>query len=335
MRVDDLDTPFLTADLDAVERNVERMQRYCDDHGLALRPHVKTHKLPRLARLQVDAGACGITCQKIGEAEVFADAGFDDILISFPIVGPQKVVRLEELAQRVRLTVAIDSVEAADAAAAAGVDVLVECDTGGGRTGVQTPEDAAALGANTRRFRGFMTYPFPAGADAFLRRAVGLARGADWVSVGGTPTAFAAHEGGVATELRVGTYVYGDRACLANGTVAVDDCALRVVATVVSTPTPMRAILDAGSKTLTSDMAAGATGYGLLVEHPGAEIVQLNEEHAIVDVSGCAERPRVGDRVSVIPNHACGATNLHDVVALHRSGDAVEVVPVAARGTIR
>ena len=150
MRLEELDTPVLVADLDAVERNIARMQRYCDEHGLALRPHVKTHKLPEIAQLQLDAGARGITCQKLGEAEVFVDAGFDDILISFPLIGSAKIARLRALTERARVCVAIDSDEGLDAVAGVDVDVLVECDTGGGRTGVQSPEAAAHL-AGARR----------------------------------------------------------------------------------------------------------------------------------------------------------------------------------------
>jgi len=335
MRIDDLDTPVLTADLDAVERNISRMQRYCDEHGLALRPHVKTHKLPELARLQVDAGARGIACQKLGEAEIFADAGFDDILISFPLIGQAKIARLRALAERARVCVAVDSDEGLDALAGADVGVLVECDTGGGRTGVQSPEAAANLAARTKRLRGLMTYPMPPGAGAWLRRALDLIGDVQTVSVGGTPTAHTAHELGVATELRVGTYVYGDRASLAGGVTTLEDCALRVLATVVSTPTRDRAILDAGTKALTSDPASGADGFGLLVEHPEAAVYRLNEEHGIVDVSRSERPPRIGDRVSVVPNHACGATNLHDEIVLHRDGIVVETLPIRARGRIR
>jgi D-serine deaminase-like pyridoxal phosphate-dependent protein len=330
-----LDTPVLTVDLEAVERNITRTQGYCDEHGIALRPHVKTHKLPQIARLQVDAGARGITCQKLGEAEVFADAGFDDILISFPLIGAAKVDRLRALAERVRVTVTVDSPEGADAVAGLDVTALVECDTGGGRTGVQSPADAARLAATTNGFRGFLTYPTPPGTAAWLRRAIDLVQGVECVSVGGTPTAMHAHELGLATELRVGTYVYGDRACIANGSVPLEDCALRVLATVVSTPTAERAILDAGSKALTSDLAVGTEGHGYLVEYPEAQVVRLNEEHGIVDVSRCARRPRVGDRVSVIPNHACGATNLYDEVVVHRSGEIVDTLLIAARGRLR
>jgi D-serine deaminase-like pyridoxal phosphate-dependent protein len=258
VRIEDLDTPVLTADLDAVERNIMRMQRYCDEHGLALRPHVKTHKLPEVARLQLAAGARGITCQKLGEAEVFADAGFDDILISFPLIGRSKIERLRALTERARVCVAVDSDQGVDALQGVDVEVLVECDTGGGRTGVQSPEAAALLAARADRFRGLMTYPMPPGTGPWLRAALDLIGDVETVSVGGTPTAHEAHDLGVATELRVGTYVYGDRACIANGSATLEDCALRVLATVVSTPTHERAILDAGTKALTGGRRAQA-----------------------------------------------------------------------------
>ena len=163
VRVDELDTPVLTADLDAVERNIAGMQRYCDQHGLSPRPHVKTHKLPEVARLQVAAGAHGITCQKLGEAEIFVDAGFDDILVSFPLIGEAKVARLRALAERADVTVIVDSDEGAATLAGLDLPTLVECDTGGARTGVQTPADAARLAARVEQFRGFMTYPAPPG----------------------------------------------------------------------------------------------------------------------------------------------------------------------------
>jgi D-serine deaminase-like pyridoxal phosphate-dependent protein len=350
MRLDDLDTPVLTADLDAVDRNIAGMQAYCDEQGLALRPHIKTHKLPQLARRQTDAGARGITCQKLGEAEVFADAGFDDILISFPLVGRAKAERLADLAGRAKMSVVGDSPAVAeglaDVLAARGVEVdfLVECDTGFGRTGVQSPDEAAELARlvarlDGLRFAGLMTYPTLPESGPWLRAAreavdrAGLR--VEQISGGGTPTAKRTHEIGEVTEVRVGTYVYGDRACIANGSVPLDDCGLRVLATVVSRPTRARAILDAGSKTLTSDQAVGATGHGLLVEYPDAEVYALNEEHGYVDVSACARAPEVGQRVTVVPNHACGTANMHDEVVLHRAGEVIETLPTAARGKVR
>jgi D-serine deaminase-like pyridoxal phosphate-dependent protein len=350
MRLDALETPVLTADLDAVERNIARMQAYCDEHGLALRPHIKTHKLPQIARLQVDAGARGITCQKLGEAEVFADAGFDDMLISFPLVGDAKAERLAALAGRARMSVVGDSATVAEGLAGVlareglEVDFLVECDTGFGRTGVQSPDEAAELARliarlDGLRFAGLMTYPTLPESGPWLRAAreaverAGLS--VEHVSGGGTPTARRTHEIGEVNEVRVGTYVYGDRACIANGSVPLEDCALRVLATVVSRPTRARAIIDAGSKTLTSDPAIGVTGHGLLVEHPEAEVYALNEEHGYVDVSACKRLPVVGDRVTVVPNHACATANMHDEIVVHRGGEIIETLPTAARGKVR
>ena len=189
------------------------------------------------------------------------------------------------------------------------------------------------------RFGGLMTYPTLPGSGEWLRRAreaierTGLQ--VERISGGGTPNARHTHEIDEVTEVRVGTYVYGERACIANGSVPLEDCALTVVATVVSRPTSERAIIDAGSKTLTSDPAEGATGFGLLLEHPEAEIYRLNEEHGFVDVSRCDPRPEVGDVVTIVPNHACGTTNVHDDVVVHRTGVVVGTWPVAARGKIR
>jgi D-serine deaminase-like pyridoxal phosphate-dependent protein len=350
MALDGLETPVVTVDLDRVERNIASMQSYCDEHGLALRPHVKTHKLPEIAQMQVRAGARGITCQKLGEAEAMADAGLDDILISFPLVGRRKAERLSVLARRIKVSVVGDSPAVAEGLSAvlsrdgSEVDFLVECDTGFERTGVQSPRAAAELALLVERLpglrlAGLMTYPTLPGSGAWLRAAreeterLGLTVGR--VSGGGTPTARRTHEIGEVTELRVGTYVYGDRACIGNGTVALEDCALRVRATVVSRPTRERAILDAGSKTLTNDLAAGATGFGLVVEHPDAIIHRLDEEHGYVDVRLCEAPPEVGDTVTIVPNHACGTVNMHDQVVVHRSGEPVGTWPVAARGKVR
>jgi D-serine deaminase-like pyridoxal phosphate-dependent protein len=352
VRLADVDTPALVVDLDAVERNIDRMQAYCDALGVALRPHIKTHKLPVLAHKQVARGAVGITCQKLGEAEVMAAAGIRDILVSYPILGAAKAARFAALAGLVRMAAVGDSpavpqaLSAALAEAGTTAAFLVECDTGYGRTGVQTPEAAVELGALADtlpglRFAGFMTYPTMPETGAWLERAVtaAAARGLDaaWVSAGGTPTARreAGEAAPVLTEWRAGTYIYGDRSTVADGSVPLEDCALHVRATVVSRPTAERAILDAGSKALTSDPAAGADGHGTLLEYPGARMPQLNEEHGYVDLSACDARPEVGELVTVLPNHACGATNLYDEVVAHRGGRVVAVWPVAARGMSR
>jgi D-serine deaminase-like pyridoxal phosphate-dependent protein len=352
MSILELETPFPTVDLDAVDRNIARMQAYCDAHGLALRPHVKTHKLPRMARLQLDAGAVGLTCQKLGEAELMADSGFDDLLITFPLVGTGRAERLAELAARANVTVGADSdvvargLSRALDARGAEIGFLVDCDTGFGRTGVQSPAEAADLAQLVDelpglRLAGLMTHPAAPASGPWLARArdeIERRRLAvERISGGGTPEAYRVHESGVFTELRVGTYVYGDRRCLALGVTPLEDCALRVVATVVSRPTRDHAVLDAGSKTLTSDVLPGleAGTYGLVVEYPDAVVRRLSEEHADVDFSPCERRPEIGEVVTIVPNHACGTVNMHDRIALHRGGDEIEVVAVEGRGLVR
>jgi D-serine deaminase-like pyridoxal phosphate-dependent protein len=240
----------------------------------------------------------------------------------------------------------VRGLSAALADAGAEASFLVECDTGYGRTGVQTPEAAVELGALAHalpglRFAGFMTYPTMPEAGDWLAAAAeaATARGLEvtWVSGGGTPVARwdALTDAPVVTEVRAGTYLYADRMCLADGSAALEDCALHVRATVVSRPAPDRAILDTGSKALTSDTAPGLDGFGLLLEYPDATVPQLNEEHGYVDLSACDGRPEVGDVVTVVPNHACGTTNMHDEVVAHRGGDVVATWPLAARGKLR
>jgi D-serine deaminase-like pyridoxal phosphate-dependent protein len=346
------DTPYASVDLDAVERNVERMQRYCDAHGLAFRPHVKTHRLPAIAHRQVRAGAVGITCQKVGEAAVMVEAGIEDVLLTYPVLGEAKLERLCGLAEVARISIAADSAEAATglsrAFASRGLelDFLVECDTGLRRTGVQAPEQALELarllgGLPGLRFAGLMTYPAGPATEPFFAAARELIEDAGMevgtLSAGGTADAFHTHDLASVTELRAGTYVFGDRGCIANGSVALEDCALRVHATVVSRPTPTRAILDAGSKVLTTDSveAPGERGYGLLVERPGALVDELFEEHARVELSPEEPTLQVGEIVSIVPNHACGTTYMQPKVFVHRAGVPVGWWSVRGRGAVR
>lgn len=344
-------TPHARVDLDAVTRNVRRMQAYCDEYGLACRPHIKTHKLPWVAHLQLRAGAVGITCQKLGEAEVMAASGIDDILLAVPVLGELNGARLAGLTRVARVAVALDSTAVAEAlsgglaAAEVDVEVLVEVDTGLGRTGVQSAAEALAVAQRvdalpSLRLGGLMTYPTPSDTS-LLRRAREAIEAAGLpvrrVSGGGTQAAFRTHEAGEVTELRAGTYALGDRACIAHGSVALEDCALRIHSTVVSRPAPGRAILDAGMKALTSDPveAEGVDGFGLIVERRAARISALYEEHARVDLAPGEPDLEVGDTVTIIPNHACGAMNMHDEVVVHRSGAVVGAWRVAARGAIR
>jgi D-serine deaminase-like pyridoxal phosphate-dependent protein len=343
-----LETPVPIIDLDRVERNLSRMQAYADRHGLALRPHIKTHKLPRFAQRQVALGAVGITCQKLGEAEVMADAGLDDILISYPLIGPDKARRLAALARRVTMGVAIDNPLALETVALAGqeagrpIRVLVEFDSGMKRTGVTSVEDALALIAQVKaadglRFDGLMTYPSSAATASFVHAVKAAGVALPVVSGGGTPRAAHEHEIEGVTEMRVGTYIYNDRTLVELGAAGLEDCALHVHATVVSRPTENRAILDCGSKTLSSDLVprGASAGYGLLIDYPDAVIERLSEEHGMVDLSASAPKPALGERVRILPNHVCVVTNLHDQVVVSRDGLVEGIWPVAARGLTR
>ena len=351
MTVDDLETPCVLIDLAKVEANLKRAQDYADSHGLKLRPHIKTHKLPRFARRQVELGAIGVTCQKIGEAEVMAEAGLDDIFIPYNILGAAKLARLRRLADRVKLTVTADSettvagLSATFRDAAQPLGVLVECDTGMHRCGVLSPEQAVALAERIANspglvFEGLMTYPAAGAvetnaawlAEAVARlSAVGLPPAV--VSNGGTPDLWRSAEVKAATEHRPGTYIYLDRYQVSKDVGGFADCALVVLATVVSRPAPDRAILDSGSKALSSD-TLGMDGFGLLVEYPSAIIRSLSEEHAIVDLTSCERKPEIGERVSVLPNHACVVSNLFDEVVLVHADGRVERERVAARGRV-
>ena len=349
MRVDELETPVPVVDMDRMEANISRLQAYLDNHHIANRPHIKTHKIPAIAKMQIDAGAIGITCQKVSEAEVMADAGFTDIFIPYNIIGVSKLSRLMALAARINISVTADSAFTlrglSNAAGQAGLTliVLIECDTGAQRCGVQSPQEAADLarliaGLPNLHFGGLMTYPTNEHLDGFVRATRSLLKAdgpeIERVSGGGTPSMWQAHTHPELTEHRAGIYVYGDRLTLRSGAVTLDTCALRVFTTVVSRPTPERGILDAGSKSLSMDLH-GLEGYGYICEYPEAKIYSLSEEHGHVDFSGCARKPEIGERLSVIPNHCCTVTSLFDEVVGARS-DQVEVNwQVAARGTVR
>jgi D-serine deaminase-like pyridoxal phosphate-dependent protein len=284
--------------------------------------------------------------------EVFADAGVaDDVLLTFNVLGRQKTDRLMALSRRLRrLAVVLDNEVVARGLSEAAehhrgeVPFLIECDTGFGRNGVQSPDAAFELARTAMklpglRFEGLMTFPNRGPETAaFLARALELFGRAGIavpvVSGGGTPAIFGAQELPMLTEHRAGTYIYNDVMVVASGTATWDDCAMRVRATVVSRPTDTRAVIDAGTKVLTSDQYT-VKGYGHLMEYPEATVTGLSEEHGVVDLSGCRERPAVGDVVSVVPNHCCVVSNMVDEVYGVRGG-AVEVTwPVAARGTVR
>lgn len=345
-------TPAVVIDLDKVEANIARLQAACDAAGIANRPHIKTHKSPELARLQREAGARGITCQKLGEAEVMADGGLDDILISYNILGEEKLGRLGALQRRVRMIVAADNpvtisgLPKAAEIAGRNLEVVVECDTGRERAGVETPAEAVELakliaGSKGLTFAGFMMYPPEDGwertqrfldtANAGLRDAGLEAPGI--VSTGGSPNIPNIGKLKGSTEHRAGTSIFNDRMQVAAGVATLDDCALSVYATVVSRAGPERGILDSGSKTLTSD-TGGLEGHGYILEYPAAKIAKFAEEHGFLDLSASNDRPKVGEVVRIIPNHVCVVVNMVDRLITVRGDKLIGELPVAARGKL-
>lgn len=358
--LDALETPAAVVDLDRMAANLDRMAAYVRAHGLALRPHIKTHKTPELAAEQLRRGAVGVTVATPREAEVMA-AVADDILVAYPPVGRQRLERLLALPERVRLTVALDSAEALAALDAAARDagrevgVLVELDLGMRRCGVPTPEAAVALAraaaeARGVAYRGVMFYPghirepVDEQGPALERLNADLARFLDalaaaglepaTVSGGSTPAAFASHTIDGLTEIRPGTYIFNDRTTALIGACSWDDCAYTILATVVSTAVPGQAVVDAGSKALAREeiRAPGATGFGALLDRPDVVVRATSEEHGILDLSHTDWRPRVGDRVRIVPNHVCVSVHLHDRLWGVRGDEVMAEWTVAARG---
>ena len=348
MHVNDLDTPALILDLDGLEDNLDRYQRYFDEHGIGLRPHIKTHKCLAIAHMQMARGAIGITCQKLGEAEVMVGGGITgDILIPYNIIGRRKLERLAALARLADMTVAVDSEYTVKGLAEIAqeervqIGVIVELDRG--RTGVPSPEAAAELGKIVDRapgleFRGLMIMPSPPEVRSFIQETLelfdrdGLAH--PIVSGGSTGGAFLAHEIRELTEYRVGEYAVGGAGHLDRGTHSLEQCCLRVLTTVVSRATSDRAILDAGSKALSASVSQrdGQRSMGHIVEYPDARISGASEEHGQVDLSACSAKPAIGDRVQVLPVHPCPCVNEHDEIVAVREGRVEAVWPVHARG---
>jgi len=352
MKLAEISTPAVIVDLALARRNIERFQAYVGGHGLKGRPHIKTHKLPRMAEFQLDAGAVGITCQKVSEAEamVAGSARIRDVLITYNILGAGKLAHLKALADKIDLAVVADNAVTIDglsetfAAEGSALRVLVECNTGANRCGVGDPNSALDLAQRIDRapglaFGGLMTYP-PTGAAAavqtFMTEAKGLIEAAGMavatISSGGTPDMWKAHEVPAVTEYRAGTYIYNDRSLVRRGVCGWEDCALTVRATVVSVPAENRAVVDAGSKALTSDLL-GLSGYGQVLGRDDIAIDQLSEEHGRL-VSEGPIGLKVGEPVSIVPNHACVVTNMVDQVYVKTGDDAYEAWPVAARGAI-
>ncbi len=340
-------TPYLHVDAHLLAGNVAAMAALAREHGVALRPHAKTHKCLEVARLQVDAGAVGLTVATVAEAEVFAEGGFGDLFVAYPLwVDAARGARLRALREHASVAMGVDSVAGARALAAQlpGAAVLVEVDTGHHRTGVP-PEEAGGLAEAAARsgldVRGVFTFPghsYSPGVrervaheeeDGLRRAAASLGRhglAPRVVSGGSTPTAASGLGGGVLTELRPGVYAFGDAQQWELGTTTPDRLALCCVATVVSAR-PGRVVLDCGSKTLGADRPAWSSGYGRLLDHPDARVTSLSEHHAVVEWDR-SPVPEPGSRLRVVPNHVCSAVNLADELVV----DEATVWAVAARG---
>lgn len=364
MRISEIETPAIVIDLDIMERNLQRVADYARKYDLKLRPHTKTHKIPALARKQMDLGAVGITVAKVGEAEVMLAANPAEIYVAYPVIGQRKLERLMQVARQTKVIVGLDSQFAArqlsDAARQAQVEigVLAEFDVGLNRVGVNPGEDLLALGktiANQPRLRleGITFYPgHVKAADESAEPAIEALAAllpriiSEWkraglplniVSGGSTPLLFQSHRIEGMTEIRPGTYIFNDKNTWNMSACGLEDCAATIHTTVVSTARPGQIIIDGGSKTFSSDRLANSSevSFGYFVEAPQAVLTKMNEEHGFVDVRNVKREFSVGDRLRVIPNHICVAVNLHEQLYGVR-GDTVECVwPVAARGKLQ
>jgi D-serine deaminase-like pyridoxal phosphate-dependent protein len=361
--LDDLDTPALLIDLDALEANLAEMAAVAAKAGVRLRPHTKTHKSPEIARMQVAAGAAGITCAKLGEAEVMAAAGLDDLLIAYPLVGEPKLRRLRALLERARVRVSLDSVEVAEGLGRAGralgrdVEVLVEVDTGLHRLGRPPGPPTAELVAQVARVAGVEVVGLLTHAGhayrartpdelrhAAEREALDLVETAalcrrdgialEEVSVGATPTArTGAFIDGV-TEIRPGTYALNDATMMRLGVATEATAAARVLTTVVARPTAERFVVDAGSKCFTTDNMGSVPDWLVVAGRPDLHMDFLSEEHGVGHRDGAGEL-RIGDRLQVIPSHACNCVNLFDLAHGVRGGRVERELRIAGRGKVR
>lgn len=364
MKTYDLDTPALVIDLELVEANINEMAELARTSGVRLRPHTKTHKMPEIARLQVDAGASGITCAKVGEAEVMVAAGFDDVLIAYPIYGGEKLARLDALREHARILVSLDSVEVAQGLGRLGkssglpIEIYVEVDTGQHRMGRAPGEPTVELIKQIANIDGvtiigLLTHAGHAyGAVSMSDRDLVVDREiADLVetkqmaadagiafseiSVGSTPAARSELRRHGVTEVRPGTYVFNDTAMMSLGVATQDTCAARILATVVGRPSEDRFVIDAGTKCFTSD-GVGRPGW---IQAVGRDDLTMNfttEEHGAgtIDLNE-GGRLEIGDKIEFIPSHICPVVNLFDSVYATRRGDVIEELRVAGRGKVR
>lgn len=360
-RLEGIATPSLVVDEAIVRNNIDRLATYAASHGLNVRPHTKTHKSGWVADRQIYAGAIGLTVAKVGEADVMQSHS-RQLLVAYPIVDEARALAVSQLGRNNEVMVTIDSKPSVELLSrhaqeqVAEFDVLIDLDVGYHRTGVQSINESVELAQLVTQFpglnlMGLFYYPGHVGgpseqqkqslkqiedtlAEAITQwKIAGL--NCDTVSGGSTPTAFQSHLIPSTTEIRPGTYVFNDVNSIRFGVAELSDCAARIVATVVSTAVDGQVVIDAGSKTLTSDLCGPApeSGHGLIVEYPEAVIKKLTEEHGQVDVTQCEQRPQLGERISIIPNHICPCINLQDTLVL-KEGDGISTIFVDGRGRL-
>lgn len=359
-----MDTPVVSVDLDVVQRNIMRIQQFADQCGVKVRPHTKTHKSIYFAKQQLQAGAVGITVAKLGEAEIMVEAGIRNILIAFPIIGDAKLKRLQQLLKVANVTVSLDNLTVAEGLSKLGISmnrkiqVYIEIDTGLHRTGVVPGEHAIQLAKEIQthlhglEITGIMSH----GGHCYGKhdpeqlRKIAISE-ADMmaeakrmfeaegiqiqeVSIGASPTTpYLADMKGI-TEIRPGTYIFNDVNQMLLGSADEQDCAVRIHATVVSRPTRDRMVIDAGSKTLTSDFSVSGKGYGCVQNHEQFLIERLSEEHGVVSIPEDSEIS-VGEIISIIPNHVCPVINLADEVVGMKDGQPETMIKIDARGKNR
>ena len=362
--IDAIDTPALVLELDAFESNLERMAAFVRGSSVRLRPHAKSHKCPEIAKRQIALGAVGICAQKTSEAEAFVDAGVGDVLVSNEVVGRAKLDRLARLAKRAKVSVCCDDaanardISAAARAAGSTLDVLIEVDVGQHRCGVEPGEPAAALAKEIAslpglRFAGLHAYH--GGAQhlrsveerrAAIEGAAALARATKWliqsrgipcptVTGAGTGTFPFERWSGVYDEIQPGSYVFMDADYNRNAWADPAESfpkfeqSLFVLATVMSTPAPDRAVVDAGLKASSID-----SGMPTLVGWPGVEYAKASDEHGVFAIAAGTLGPSLGERVRLVPGHCDPTVNLYDWIVCVRAGRVEALWPIAARGAV-
>lgn len=356
----EIPSPAVVVDLDIAERNINRVTNAAKKEGIHLRPHIKAHKSVYLAKKQIEAGANGITAATLSEAEIMAEDGIDNILIAYPILGKEKWERLKKLNQKAHILTTVDSMEIANGLNEIGtndlpVNVLIEVDFGTHRCGVQPGDEFIKFALKLKemegiKINGVFTYNGliygsksldeirnNAEAEANLlikcmKQLEDIGIKASISSGGNTPVTLALDKMRGISEVRPGNFIFNDVSGLDIGTAEEKDCAIRILARVVSTPLPGHATIDAGTKTLTSDSATRSPGFGYVAGMPDVSIVKLNEEHGLLKYDPNIRKLHVGQVIEIIPNHACVISNLCDYIYGVRNGKIEKEINIDARG---